>query len=178
MQVNLTGRDYVTWYARAGQFPGMSGCSVRRSAWQAVGGMDEGQTRRHDLEFWLRLVRPAEGRTWAWDPQLSTSYRSGRPGNISSQVASAERFRLIAFRKNRDAYTGDSEPAMVAMLEDAARSAMSGALTDGTAADRHETWPLAVDHLSPGDKRLFSVVRHVPWAFALLNRLRRRGLRG
>ena len=55
-------------YKKYGVFFGMSACVVSRHAALEVGGLDETQTKRRDIEFWLRFV---QDRTCVFDSAAS-----------------------------------------------------------------------------------------------------------
>lgn len=129
--------DYLKWYTRSHIFPGMSACSVRRSTWLHLGGMDVSQTRRHDLEFFLRFL--AAGHTWSYDPVASSAYRSGQPNNLSANLPDRERFHQIAIEKNLDAFRGEEERTLMqAAARHVARAYLGVAVTHGKADQRRD----------------------------------------
>ena len=145
---NLDGGQFVRWYARSLVFPGMTACCVRRPAWREIGGMQVDQRRRHDVEMFLRLV--AGGRTWAYDPRATGAYRSGRPGNLSADLAARELDHLRAVSRNVGLWR--HEPAYAGLLRQAARRAMGAALSDGDADARRRAAGAAAPHLSPAGR--------------------------
>ena len=172
--VGLTASRFVAWFTTSMTFPGMSACCVRRSAWRAVGGMDERQTRRHDIELWLRLLTTVPGATWAYDPVASSAYRSGRPGNLSADLAARESFGLLAVTKNLDALRRLDRPAADALARKVALRCLGAALTHGDAAARRLALRQVRPHLRPRDWPLLAAATIAPGAVASLVRLRRR----
>ena len=166
----LSGDEFVSLYAKDAWFPGMTGIAVQRQAMLDVNGLDESQTRRHDIEFWLRLL--SMGGSWSFDVVPSSAYRSDTPGSISRAIAGRERFMLLAWIKNREHYDG---PDYQTLLQRLARTAMAAAITDGTREEVAAAWELAEGYLAPADRVLFQIARRVPWCFATLNRWRRSG---
>ena len=172
--VSLAASAFVAWFAATMTFPGMSACCVRRSAWEAVGGMDEGQARRHDIELWLRLLTTVPGATWAYDPRASSAYRSGRPGNLSADLAARERFHLTAVTKNLPSLRRLDRPAADRLVRKVALRRLGGALTHGDAAERRAAVRDVRPHLRPRDWPLLAAATVAPGAVASLVRLRRR----
>ncbi len=168
---NLTGQDYVEFYARNGSFAGMSACMVRRDAFAKIGGFNPYYIRRHDIEMWLRLV--ARG-TWTYDPIPSSAYRSGTPGSISSSLSNRELYRLEAILENAHYFSG---PAITQIIQRTARRTVSSAITDGQLEDLQQAFAMAWSHLAASDQVIFGVARHVPSIFRGLNKLRRRFVR-
>ena len=86
--------QYIDLYAKYKHFVGMSACITERARAIRIGGFDEEMIRRHDIDFWLRMI---EGGKWMFDPVASTAYRKNNPNSLSSNQASAALFRFVAF---------------------------------------------------------------------------------
>ncbi|MGH8653458.1 MAG: glycosyltransferase family 2 protein [Gammaproteobacteria bacterium] len=163
----LTHGAFIEYFSRCQWFAGMSGMAVNAGVLREVSGFDEAQIRRHDIELWLRVIR---GRTWSYDTVVSSAYRVDTAGSISRKIASREYYFLKAMLKNQDGYRGTSMGRLMRVLS---RRAMSGALTDGDAADRQRAIGAAWLYLRGVNKIIFSVARVFPWMFRWLNRVRR-----
>ncbi len=171
-RTGLTHTAYLELYAKTTSFVGMTACCIRRDRLLEVGGFDEKQRRRHDIELWLRVIR---GRTWSYDPHPSTVYRRGTPGSISSNYAARELDHLRALLKNREGYGGATYEAACAVL---ARRAVATSFTDGGRDDWTRALQAAGPHLTWTDRAIFSAARVYPSLFARLNRQRRRARSG
>lgn len=172
---DLSDADYLTRFAKHEYFA-MSSVIVRRDRFEAVGGFDAQQIRRHDIDLWLRIIHE---HTWAFHTKPGTAYRIDTPGAISRHIADRERWFLKAMLKNAELYERpETQPAMTTAIRSAihraARRAMSAALTDGTSDDVKQTWPLAEPYLTEKDQRLFKWAKVCPAAFRAINKLRRR----
>lgn len=88
---------FIGFYRRYGHFTGMSACIARADRARAIGGFDPALPRRHDVDFWLRLI---DGEDWLFDPEPTTLYRHGTPGALSANVISGTLHRLEAFAKH------------------------------------------------------------------------------
>jgi glycosyltransferase involved in cell wall biosynthesis len=149
--------QYLDLYRKYGNFVGMSACVVSRHAVLEIGGLDETQTRRHDIEFWLRFVR---NRTWVFDPVASSAYRCDNPNGLSSKKANAELHRFIAFLKQRDA--GESSASFSPLLKSLAKSTLSKSYHFGNHEDQIRAHELAYKHLGHGDRILFWMASRSP----------------
>lgn len=165
-QTGLTSPRFLELFSRRIAFA-MSSTVIRREHLRAVGMLDPSQTRRHDIDMWLRVIH---GQTWAYDPAPANVYRRDTPGAISRNIANGEYFFLRCLLRNRTRHRGE---AMERLIRRASRSAMSAAFTDGELADRRRATELAWPHLSRTDRRLFGSVCFQPWIFRGANRLRR-----
>ena len=163
----MADRAFLRGYLASGSFVGMSACTVLRERALEIGKLDEAQLRRHDIEFWLRLIH---GQTWAFDPVATTAYRSGVPGSVSSRVAHREYFHQLALVKNARHFP---YPEMSRLLRRGARRAMSAALTDGSGEDVASADAICRGYLSSRHAGVFALARRVPRVFAAANRLRR-----
>lgn len=127
---------------------GHSTVVVRRSRTLAVGGFDESQVRRHDLDHWLRVLR---GRTWAYDREPSAGYRLGT-GGISMDVLACELYYLRALVRNRE---GFPTAAMDRLLATSAQRAMSLSFVNGTPEQQREARALGWSFLHPGYRAFY-----------------------
>lgn len=165
-QSGLTAEDYFPLILK-GWFAGMSSCGVRRRAWNEIGGMDEAQIRRHDIEMWFRLLKTG---TWSYDPQPTVIYTADNPNSISRNIANREYFMLRAVLQNRDFV----EPTqMQKLLAQCTRRALSAAWADGEASDRQVVWPFARAHANLRDRLLFGATRWCPQVLGGMIRRRR-----
>ena len=167
-RTGLTHTQYLELYAKTTSFVGMTACCIRRDRLIEVGGFDESQRRRHDIELWLRVIR---GRTWSYDPHPSTVYRRGTPGSVSSNYAARELDHLRALLKNREGYGGVTYDRVLRIL---AKRAVATAMTDGDAEQRREAIAEAWGYLPRRDRLIFGAARVWPAGFAALNHVRRR----
>lgn len=73
---------------------------ISRKAFRRVGGFDEQQIRRHDIDLFLRLV---DSTPWTYTRVLTWQYWAQRPGSISSAHAECAYFvlRLLINAKKR-----------------------------------------------------------------------------
>ena len=163
----LSAQDFLS-----GPFVQTTACVVRRKAALAIGGFDPSQKRRHDLDFWLRLI--ARG-TWSFDPVPTSAYRVGVPESLSSDQPNAQYYRLRAYIKNRRLHRS---AAMDRCILRSARRAMAVAFTDGTPNDILRAEELAFSWLAAQDRLVFSAARVFPSGFRTLNRIRRNLLTG
>ena len=163
-----TGLDaYVEHFARYGHFVGMSACLVETRRARAVGGLCEDQKRRHDIEFWLRVVG---GERWVFDPLATSAYRKHSPGGLSADAADAAYYGFQAFLRHRDE-AGDLA-RFDAVLRERARSAVSRGFAAGSVESRERAYGSAFDYLSPRHKRLFGLCRRFPAVFGLFRALK------
>ncbi|HEX9998186.1 MAG TPA: glycosyltransferase [Abditibacterium sp.] len=121
---NLSHIDYVKM-AQQGFHFGHSTVLIKRTRAIEVGLFDETQTRRHDIDLWLRAL---QDQTWAYHPIPAAQYRVDTPGSISKSMISCEYFYLRALLKNRAGYP---HQAMEELLSDSARKLMSLSFVDG-----------------------------------------------
>jgi hypothetical protein len=161
-RTGLSHEQFLQLFAPTRYFS-MPSSIVLRKRLLEVGMLDPAQTRRHDIDMWLRAIH---AHTWAYDPEPHVIYRVDTPGSISRSVANAAYFYLKAMLKNRAAY---DSPAMTQIVKDAARAAMATAITDGTDSAREEAWALARPHLKFTDQLLFGISNWFPWLFKKLN---------
>lgn len=157
--------QYLDLYREYGNFAGMSACVVSRRAALEVGGLDETQTRRHDIEFWLRLIR---GRRWLFDPVATSAYRVDNPGGLSLDKASAELYRLTAFLKNKQALMGSRN--FQPIIRHLAYRTMARSYVYGTRDDQSRASVVAYCHLRYRDKVIFGLLKYFPRVLALILR--------
>lgn len=158
--------EYVELFAQYGHFVGMSACLVATSRARAVGGLDEEQRRRHDIEFWLRVV---SGERWVFDPLATSAYRKNSPGSLSADSADAAFYGFTAFLKHRDAAA--DRDRFDGVLRERARSAISRSFS-GSVEERERAYRFAFDHLSPKHKLLLGLSRRFPRVFRPLRALK------
>jgi glycosyltransferase involved in cell wall biosynthesis len=108
-EYGLEDTDYLAAHAKSLGFAGMSACCVKRKRALEIGGFREDFFRRHDIEFWLRLI---QNHRWSWDSKATSVYRKHRKGSLSDQTAKARVMHLKAFTENRQ-YKGYDDYAKV-----------------------------------------------------------------
>jgi len=151
--------EYVEHFARYGHFVGMSACLVETRRARAIGGFREEQQRRHDIEFWLRVV---SGERWVFDPLATSVYRKNSPDSLSADAADAAFYGFTAFLKHRDE-AGD-RAGYDRVLRERARSAISRSFS-GSAEVRERAYRTAFGYLSPRHKLLLGLSRRFPGVF-------------
>lgn len=164
-QSNLTDSQYLAWY-RTKHFFAMLTTVVRKDRFHAVGGFDETQLRRHDLDMWLRVIH---GQRWAFNPASVARYRITTDGISRANWANSEYYHLRMLDKNYRQW-----PELQPEVQTWSRRSLAAALTDGTREDFRRAWPIAAPHLSPAWRAFFAINRQMPWAFRTANRLRRK----
>ena len=150
---------------------GHSTVLMRRERAHEVGAFDESQTRRHDLEFWLRVT---QNRTWAYCAREAAAYRTDTPGSISKNLVESELFNLTALLKNRAGYPTQTMKNLIAT---SARRVMSLAFVDGTRAQQRAARRIAWPYLSPRLRAFYRVTHALRAAGPLVRgalRLKRR----
>lgn len=152
--------EYVELFARYRHFVGMSACLVETRRALAIGGLQEDQVRRHDIEFWLRVVK---GARWVFDPMATSAYRKASPGSLSSGSADAALDGFRAFLRHRDEARNHS--VYDAVLRERARSAIVRSFASGDIARRQRAYAAAYDYLSPKHKLVLGLVRRFPTLF-------------
>ena len=158
--------EYVALFAQYGHFVGMSACLVATSRARAVGGLQEAQKRRHDIEFWLRVV---SGERWVFDPLATSAYRKHSPGSLSADSADAAFYGFTAFLKHRDAAV--DRDRFDGVLRERARSAISRSFS-GSREARERAYRVAFQYLSPQHKLLLGLSRRFPPLFRPLRALK------
>ncbi len=88
---------YLNLYLKYKHFVGMSACIVERERAELIGGFDPELVRRHDIDFWLRII---DNQGWFFDPQATSAYRKNTLNSLSSNQPSAALYRYLAFKKN------------------------------------------------------------------------------
>ena len=141
---------FIAFYEKYGHFSGMSACLVNRQRALEVGGFDERQIRRHDIEFWLRVVR---GKRWVFDPVPTSAYRRNTPNSISSEKASCEIFRLRAFLHRKDDVRDDA--AYRRLMSQLARKAIRASMRNGSRPDQIEALKLGYEYLHLKEKMFY-----------------------
>ena len=116
-----------------------------------VGGFDESQLRRHDIDLWLRVVA---NHTWAWGNEPAAHYRIDTPGSISKNTIDAEYYYLRALLRNAADYRS---VAMQSLINTCARRATSLAFVDGTQEQYNRVRPLAWPYLPAAFRAAYQV---------------------
>lgn len=156
---------YLDLFSRG--MPHSSGTYVLRTdRMRMVGGFDETQIRRHDIDLWLRVI--ATG-TWSYSPVPAMGYRTSRPDSISKHVPERNYYMLRTLARNERLYAG---PVMRRLLHDAAVRAIRTACTQGGPGDRSRAKHLGWTHLTSWERAMWSVALRFP---SLLHGARRVG---
>ena len=158
---------FVRMLRESGWYFAMSSAVLGAKRLKEIGGLDESQPRRHDLELWLRAI---VGHRWAFSIEPTSVYRVDTPGSISRNVSDREYWLTQCLLKNRNAYAGADYEYL---LRIAARRSVVSALTDGGERDTQRAWRVAKEILPMRDKFLLALARSAPKLFARANRVRR-----
>lgn len=150
----------------------MSPVVVDRARLLEVGCLDVSQTRRHDIDMWLRVIHE---RTWSFDPAATSVYQHDTPGAISRNIPDREWYFLRCLLRNRNEYKDSGIDLIIGRI---ALRVYSSAFTDGDLEDISRADELAWAHLSLRDKYLVRLMRTFPSAFRRINRKRRAKLFG
>jgi glycosyltransferase involved in cell wall biosynthesis len=159
--------DYISHFVQYRHFVGMSACLVERRRALAVGGMDEGQVRRHDIEFWLRVVH---GQRWVFDPMATSAYRKLRPGGLSANSADAALDGFHAFLRHRDKVV--NRRLYDTVLQERARSAITHALASKDASRLQRAYQAAAPCLGWKHKLLLGFLTRFPSLFRMFRSVR------
>jgi glycosyltransferase involved in cell wall biosynthesis len=159
--------EYITLYIQYKSFVGMSSCLIKRERAMAVGGFDKEQISRHDIEFWLRVVN---NQWWLFDPVPSSAYRKNNPGSITSNKVIANRYRLIAFLKQKDNIR--NSPAFDRLLRYLAGKVLSSSFQFGTAEDQVEAYKIAFKYLNKKEKTIYGIIRVFPCLFRIFKKVK------
>jgi glycosyltransferase involved in cell wall biosynthesis len=157
---------YVEHFARYGHFVGMSACLVETRRARAIGGLLEEQKRRHDIEFWLRVVN---GERWVFDPLATSAYRKHSPDSLSADEGEAAFYGFTAFLKHRD--EAEDRDAYDRVLRERARSAISRGFS-GNGEVRERAYRIAFEYLGPRHKLLLGLSRRFPGMFRAFRALK------
>jgi len=149
--------EYVGFFAQYGHFVGMSACMVETRRAREIGGLCEEQKRRHDIEFWLRVVAEAP---WVFDPLATSAYRKNSPGGLSEDAAEAAFYGFQAFLRHRDA--ARDRAGFDAVLRERARSAIARSFASDDVENRERAFSAAYDHLGRRHKLAFRIARRFP----------------
>ena len=150
---------YLNLYLKYKHFVGMSACIVERNRAETVGGFDPELIRRHDIDFWLRIIN---GQRWHFDPQATSAYRKNNQNSLSSNQPSAALYRYLAFKKN---YGLIKSPIYHLLLKQFAMTALVKGAVSGTEQDRIQAHDLVYNDLSKVDKVIHRVVIQFPGLF-------------
>ncbi len=163
----LEDEQYLRWYRGKNHFA-MLTTIVDRERFLEVGGFDESQVRRHDLDMWLRVIHT---KTWTFNPESVAQYRIVSDGISYANWASSEYYHLRMLDKNVKQW--DSLRTEVLTW---CRRSLAAALTDGTREDYKRAYEIASRHMSPKGRAFFTAASLCPPAFRLANKIRRRQL--
>ncbi|RYG56512.1 glycosyltransferase family 2 protein, partial [bacterium] len=147
---------------------GHSTVLYRTDRLREVGGFDEKQKRRHDLDLWLRLVAD---HTWAYNAKPAALYRTDTPGSISKDVVDCEYFYLKALLKNRPRYQNQ---AMHSLISTSAQRLMSLSFVDGRPEEFRQAHRLAWPYIRPKFRMFYSMAGICRPLFRALVRAKRR----
>jgi glycosyltransferase involved in cell wall biosynthesis len=154
---------FIEFYRRYRHFTGMSACVARTDRARRIGGFDPAFPRRHDIEFWMRLIA---GEDWLFDPEPTTLYQAGTPGSLSTDVIEGTQLRLDAFSRHAEELRGNE--AYDEFMLDLARRALRQSFGTSEAG----TWQAMLalsDPFLPRRARLgWRLVRGVPQSRKLL----------
>jgi hypothetical protein len=144
----------------------MSACLVETRRARAIGGLLESQQRRHDIEFWLRVVQRER---WVFDSVATSAYRKNNPSGLSAGSAAAGLDGFTAFLRHRD--ESQHLAAYDAVLRERARSAIARSFEAKDEEARERAYTAAFEYLSPMHKLVFGFSRRVPSLFPVFRAL-------
>lgn len=150
---------YLNLYLKYKHFVGMSACIVERNRAKIVGGFDPKLIRRHDIDFWLRIIKD---HSWHFDPQATSAYRKDNQNSLSSNKPSAALYRYLAFKKNHGLI---KSPIYDLFLKKFAMTALVKAALSGTEQDRIQAHDLVYHDLSQLEKVIHRVMVKFPGLF-------------
>ena len=154
---------FIDFYARYGHFTGMSACIARTDRARAIGGFDPMLPRRHDVDFWMRLI---DGESWIFDPEPTTLYRLGTPGALSANAVEGTLHRLHAFGRHAPRLRG--RQAYDAFMTRLARRALRQALRESTPATWRQMLARSDPYLPPRARVGWRLARALPMSRKLL----------
>jgi glycosyltransferase involved in cell wall biosynthesis len=131
---------FIDFYRRYRHFTGMSACIARTDRARLIGGFDPAFPRRHDIEFWMRLI---DGEDWLFDPEPTTLYQAGTPGSLSADVIKGTLLRLDAFSRHAPQLRG--QQAYDEFMLDLARRALRQSFGTTDAG----TWQAMLERCDP-----------------------------
>ena len=161
---------YLKLYLKYKHFVGMSACLVERNRAKIGGGFDPKLIRRHDIDFWLRIIND---HSWHFDPQATSAYRKNNQNSLSSNQPSAALYRYLAFKKN---YGLINSPIYDLLLKQFAMTALVKGALSGTEQDRIQAHDLVYNDLSKGEKVIHLVVSRLPGLFKFYKKTLKRRL--
>jgi len=170
VQSEVTGTgidDYIALFRHYGHFVGMSACLVQTRCAREVGGLLENQLRRHDIEFWLRIIH---NRPWVFDPLATSAYRKHSQGNLSSDRANAAIYGFTAFLRHR--VKAQDMVSYDTVLKERARSAITQSFEAKDQVALRQSYSMAFDYLGPMHKILFQILYQAPCLFPVVRLLR------
>lgn len=87
------------------------GCSIRRAAFEAIGGFDEALRAAEDLDLWIRLLAAGHRAACLADPLVR--YRR-RPGSASADIRAMQAGEMRVYEKTMTLLAGRPEQAVAA----------------------------------------------------------------
>ena len=147
---------YLNLYLNYKHFVGMSACIVERKRAETIGGFDPELIRRHDIDFWLRIIHK---HGWLFDPQPTSAYRKNTQNSLSSNQPSAALYRYLAFKKN---YHLVDSAAYDLLLRQLAMTAVVKGKLSGKAQDQMLVTDLVYNDLCKLEKGLSRVLTRFP----------------
>ena len=118
-----------------------TGMVVLRERFEAIGGFDERQIRRHDFDMFMRATL---GNCWFASAEATWWMRPPRPGDISSNKVECHRFALRAMKNHLRRYP---TRLMQEVVEREARAAISTLLKNPVAMMDESFWQECLDHV-------------------------------
>ncbi len=147
---------YLNLYLKYKHFVGMSACLVERKRAETIGGFDPELVRRHDIDFWLRIIHN-DG--WFFDPQPTSAYRKNTQNSLSSNQPSAALYRYLAFKKNH--HLADSPVYNLLLRQFAMIAVVKGGLS-GQQQDQVLATELVYSNLGKLEKVLSKILMQFP----------------
>jgi len=159
--------EYLNHFRKYRHFVGMSACMVNRDRALAVGGLDEDQVRRHDIEFWFRVI---DGQRWIFDSATTSAYRKNRPDSLSENFAEASYYGFQAFFKHKEKFS--DRLVYGKLLQKRARSALTNSLMTGDLHLIDRAYTTAFEHLNLRHKFVIKFLYRYPAATRTFRSLR------
>lgn len=165
--VIASGLDhYLQHFMKYRHFVGMSACMVNRKRASEVGGLNEAQVRRHDIEFWLRVI---DGQPWIFDSTTTSCYRKNRPGSLSENSVETSYYGFNAFLQHKARF--NDQRLFAKLLKKRARSAIVNSLSSGDPQLINRAHTAAFEYLSPIHKLLITFLYKQPSATRIFKSL-------
>lgn len=159
--------EYLHHFMKYRHFVGMSACLVHRGRACEVDGLNEAQVRRHDIEFWLRVI---DGQRWIFDSATTSAYRKNRPGSLSENSAEASYYGFNAFLQHKEGF--NDKRLFAKLLQKRSRSAIINSLLSGDSQLINRAHTAAFEYLSPRHKILITFLYKYSGATRIFKSLR------